>query len=82
MWRVTVSDACVGSGLCIGVAPQHFRLDAGERSHPTGSLLPPEESILDAAAFCPMEAIQVRDSVTGADPTESRAAHRHPDPAS
>ena len=64
-WRVEVSDACITSGSCLGVAPKHFALGDDGRSHPTGDQTEEDESILDAAASCPMEAITVHDLKTG-----------------
>lgn len=69
MWRVTVRDTCVGSGMCIGIAPRHFRLDGDDRSRPAdGGLVAPDDSVLDAAVSCPMEAISVIDAETGEEP--------------
>ena len=61
-WRVTVDrDACLGSGLCAGSAPRHFRLEDG-RSRPIEELIEPDEIVLDAAEMCPAEAISVYDT--------------------
>jgi ferredoxin len=65
MWRVTVGDSCVGSGMCIGVAPHRFELDADDRSHPVTVEMEPDDSVLDAAASCPMEAIRITHSASG-----------------
>jgi ferredoxin len=62
MWRVSVNDSCVGSGMCIGIAPHHFRLDADDRSHPVTVEMEPDDFVLDAAASCPMEAIRITNS--------------------
>ncbi|MFI5909431.1 ferredoxin [Dactylosporangium sp. NPDC051541] len=68
MWRITISDACIGSGSCVGVAPRHFELDDVEgRAHPVGAESEPDEAVLDAVANCPMEAITVVDLETGQD---------------
>ncbi len=63
--RVSVTDTCVGSGLCIGIAPHHFRLGKDERSQPVDTEVAPDDALLDAAVSCPMEAILVTDAVTG-----------------
>ncbi|MEV1289164.1 ferredoxin [Micromonospora sp. NPDC049679] len=64
-WRVTVDPRrCIGSGICAGAAPDHFVL-VDAVSIPLDELIPPEESVLDAAESCPMEAIAVRDAVDG-----------------
>jgi ferredoxin len=61
-WRVTVDrGACLGSGLCAGSAPKHFRLEDG-RSRPVEELIEPDEVVLDAAEMCPAEAISVYDA--------------------
>ena len=64
-WRVEVSAACIASGSCLGVAPKHFALGDDGRSHPIGDHTDEDDSILDAAASCPMEAITVHDIATG-----------------
>jgi cytochrome P450/ferredoxin len=65
-WRVTVNDTCVGSGSCIGIAPRHFRLDEDDRSHPVDAEVAPDDLVRAAATCCPMEAIVVTDTETGA----------------
>jgi len=64
-WRVSVDDSCVGSGMCIAIAKEHFRLDREDRSHPTRAEMAPDDAVLDAAMSCPMEAIRVVDATTG-----------------
>jgi ferredoxin len=64
-WRVTVGDRCIGAGSCAGVAPERFVLDEDGRSHPVGELIEADGAVLDAVAFCPVEAISVRDAATG-----------------
>ncbi len=65
-WDVEVDrSTCIGSGLCVGVAPGYFLLDGG-RSRPTQGLGNPQDpAILHAAGTCPALAIQVR--LTGSD---------------
>jgi ferredoxin len=65
MWRVDVDSACIGSGSCVGVAPNYFAMDAGHRSHPTRTDIEPDDTVLDAAASCPVEAIAIVDLDTG-----------------
>jgi len=65
MWTVRVSDACIGSGSCLGVAPRHFVLGADRRSHPTAEQIEPDDAVLDAVESCPVEAIIVSDLETG-----------------
>ena len=64
-WLVTVGAGCIGAGSCIGVAPQRFVLGDDDRSYPTGALIEPDDTVLDAVASCPMEAITVHDATTG-----------------
>jgi ferredoxin len=64
-WRLTVNDECITSGSCLGVAPKRFALGDDGRSHPTSTVIEPDEAVLDAAASCPMEAIRVYDAGTG-----------------
>ncbi|MCP2165125.1 ferredoxin [Goodfellowiella coeruleoviolacea] len=64
-WRVEVDGAtCIGSGLCVGTAPDHFEL-VKDTSHPINELVEPAEAVRDAAESCPVEAILVRNAATG-----------------
>ncbi|RJO79200.1 ferredoxin [Nocardia panacis] len=64
-WRVEVDrNTCIGSGVCIGTAPDHFTLVDGHSS-PNAELVDPDDSVTDAADFCPVEAIRVRLAHTG-----------------
>ena len=49
MWRVSVDSSCIGSGVCVGVAPEYFALGEDERSHPVRDEIAPSELVLDAA---------------------------------
>jgi len=61
-WRVAVDrDTCMGSGVCAGTAPAHFRLDDGA-ARPVDESPEPDDVLLDAAESCPTESITVRDS--------------------
>ncbi|MDG9704721.1 ferredoxin [Streptomyces sp. DH37] len=65
MWRIEVDrSACAGTGLCVGAAPEHMRLDGG-RARPVARDTAPDQRVADAAETCPMEAIRVRDAATG-----------------
>jgi ferredoxin len=66
MWRVTVSPACIGSGVCAGTAPRHFAIGPDGRSRPLASPIDPDDAVLGAADSCPMEAIAVTDADSGA----------------
>lgn len=64
-WRVEVDPGrCVGSGMCVGVAPDHFTLH-GEASRPRTAEIAAAEAVMAAATCCPMEAITITDLVTG-----------------
>jgi len=66
-WLVSVDrSVCIGSGMCVGTAPDRFRLGDDQRSHPVDAEIDPDESVRDAASYCPTEAILLRDAATGA----------------
>jgi ferredoxin len=66
-WRVRVdSGLCIGSGMCAATAPDRFALGADAHSRPVRELIDEDESVRDAAASCPVEAISVTDAETGA----------------
>ena len=68
-WSIAVDTArCGGTGLCVGIAPEHFRLDERRRSRPRTGLAEPDPAVLDAAECCPTEAIHVTDLATGRPP--------------
>jgi ferredoxin len=65
IWRVRVDPkACMGTGICAGVAPDRFQVRDGI-SHPTAAYVPPEDQVVDAAESCPLEAIRVTHRDTG-----------------
>jgi ferredoxin len=58
-WKITVNrQACLGSGLCAGTAPNYFRLDGG-RSRAIREDIEPDDVVLDVADTCPAEAIAI-----------------------
>lgn len=64
-WTIDVdAEVCVGSGMCIAMAPDHFRLD-GDRARPRDGRVDPDDVVVDAAESCPAEAIAVRRAATG-----------------
>ncbi|WP_171171755.1 ferredoxin [Streptomyces sp. I05A-00742] len=64
-WRIEVDrNVCAGTGLCLGTAAGHMRLDGG-RARPVHATVAPDPRLTDAADTCPMEAITVRDATTG-----------------
>ncbi|WP_433269725.1 ferredoxin [Actinosynnema sp. CS-041913] len=61
-WSLEVDrGTCIGTGVCIGMAPDHFRLEGGT-STPVNESVDPDDVVVDAAESCPMEAILLRDS--------------------
>ena len=64
-WVVTVDKAtCIGSAVCVGTAPGRFALDERHRSGAVAAEIDPDESVRDAAASCPVEAIGLVDADT------------------
>lgn len=52
-WRIAVDTRrCIGTSICAGTAPEHFRLVDG-LSTPLADVVAPAEVILDAADSCP-----------------------------
>ncbi|WP_433655663.1 ferredoxin [Nocardia sp. CA-128927] len=64
-WRIEVDrGTCLGSGMCTGLAPEHFTLVDG-RSSPIAEVVVPDDLLTDAAESCPIEAILIRSAETG-----------------
>jgi ferredoxin len=65
VWRVIVDhDQCLGSGLCTGSLPSRFRM-VGGKSIPVDAEIEADEEVLDAADYCPLQAIRIVDLATG-----------------
>ena len=65
-WKISVDkDLCIGSAMCVGIAPGRFALDERQRSGPVEAEIDPDELARDAAASCPSEAISLVDADTG-----------------
>ncbi|MER5882472.1 ferredoxin [Streptomyces sp. NPDC001941] len=59
-WRVEVDrGVCIGSGQCVGHAPDGFTLDSARQSHPVHPDTDANEKVLAAAEGCPVEAILI-----------------------
>lgn len=58
-------DVCQGSGMCVGMAPEHFELADGYRSRPLVQTVDADDTLLDVAECCPTEAIKIIDADTG-----------------
>jgi ferredoxin len=64
-WRITVDEAaCIHSGLCLAAAPDLFAAVDGP-SRPVLEEVQPDETAVEAAEGCPMEAIRVLDARSG-----------------
>ncbi|MGW1678049.1 ferredoxin [Saccharopolyspora sp. NPDC002376] len=64
-WSIEIdANTCIGSGMCAGVAPDHFELVDGYSSAKKSQVEPADE-VVDAAESCPVEAILVKDVETG-----------------
>ena len=65
-WKISVDkDLCIGSAMCVAIAPGRFVLDERQRSGPVEAGIDPDELVRDAAASCPSEAISLVDADTG-----------------
>jgi ferredoxin len=65
-WRITVDhDTCIGSAVCAGTLPNRFKI-VNDKSEPVDSEIEPDDNVIAAAESCPMEAILVVDTSTGA----------------
>ncbi|GAA0531785.1 ferredoxin [Saccharopolyspora subtropica] len=64
-WSVEVdAGTCIGSGMCAGVAPDHFELVDGY-SRAKRAEVEPADEVVDAAESCPVEAILVKETGSG-----------------
>ncbi|ASO19191.1 ferredoxin [Actinoalloteichus hoggarensis] len=64
-WKIDVNQGvCVGSGMCTGTAPDHFRLE-GAAASAVAEEIDAHDEVIDAAESCPVEAILVREVVGG-----------------
>ncbi|ORT56544.1 ferredoxin [Streptomyces sp. CB03238] len=64
-WSVDADRAaCAGSGMCVGTAPEHFRMEDG-KALALAETVDPDDAVIDAAEVCPVEAITVRELATG-----------------
>ncbi|MEB3367953.1 ferredoxin [Saccharopolyspora mangrovi] len=64
-WSIEIdANTCIGSGMCAGVAPDHFDLVDGYSTALKDQVEPADE-VVDAAESCPVEAILVKEVGTG-----------------
>ena len=65
-YRIQVDHTvCQGSGLCAGIAPEHFELGDDYKSRPRLEIVDADDGVRDAAECCPLEAITLTDPTTG-----------------
>ncbi|MCJ1677552.1 ferredoxin [Streptomyces sp. APSN-46.1] len=65
-WQVEVDrGVCIGSGMCVNLAPAGFTLDTARQSHPSVPETDANEPVLTAAEGCPVEAITITLLSTG-----------------
>ena len=77
--RVSVDHGrCVGNAMCVATAAGAFRHNENRQSEVVNAAGASPESILEAAANCPVSAIRVEDAETG---EVLFPAPTHPDPA-
>ncbi len=57
--KVLVNDECIGCGLCENVCPQVFQLNTEARSEVVGNPEDFHDLTMEAAAVCPVNAIEV-----------------------
>jgi ferredoxin len=53
--------SCIGAGMCVGTAPEHFDLRGGESRPVEPVVVEAPDDLLDAADSCPVQAFTVRD---------------------
>lgn len=55
------ADDCIGSGMCVAIAPEIFELDDGDVAVIVSETEGPElqEALRNAAACCPVDAIKL-----------------------
>lgn len=56
--RVNVNEDCIGCGLCENMCPEVFRMD-GDRSRAVSDSDAYRDQAVEAAAACPVAAIEV-----------------------
>ena len=62
-WKLEVDErACVASGLCTGIAPDHFVLEGRAAAVRHAEIPSDNEDVLDAANGCPGMAISITEN--------------------
>ncbi|HEX6871583.1 MAG TPA: ferredoxin [Micromonosporaceae bacterium] len=68
-WLISVdAAACRRSGTCLALAPHAFTVDATGRARPAAERIEPDDAVADAAASCPVGAIDVVSDGSAAPP--------------
>jgi ferredoxin len=72
-WKVVVDrERCVGSGVCVVVAPDTFSHDEQAKAVVLAPAADPFEAVRTAVADCPTQALRLVTGATG-EPTDQRA---------
>jgi ferredoxin len=54
-------DACIGCGACTATAPNTFEMDDNYKAEVSKQNGDDDETILNAAQACPVDAVEVKD---------------------
>jgi ferredoxin len=57
----TDRDKCISAGTCVAIAPNTFELDEEGKVRIKNATGDDEQTILDAAKSCPVQAIEIYD---------------------
>ena len=57
--KAVVNEDCIGCGMCEGVCPEVFQLNSGGLSEVVGDPNSHPELTQEAAAVCPVDAIEI-----------------------
>ena len=58
--KITVNEDCIGCGMCEGVCPEVFQLNASGMSQVVGDPDLNADKVLESAEICPVNAIEVQ----------------------
>ena len=57
--KINVNEDCIGCGMCEGVCPEVFQLNAGGMSEVIGDPDMHSDKVMEAVSVCPTNAIEV-----------------------
>ena len=60
--KITIIPGCVSCGSCVSLAPEIFEMKNIATVKPNAPIEGNEEKIIEAAAMCPVEAIELEKS--------------------